>query len=278
MKKISIYGLFFILISVQMYGLTNTDLDRIIDFDINLKQLQKALDNGQASAVSRTRYLILDGTVSIVLPADVQAYKLERRDILNPANFVNKLKAGKTEIAQTIFSSLPPEIQADLRSLGAKAPVPEETVKNLIKALNNVLFPRKEPLSLIAGQQIKKTLLSDNTWKEILQYELDDDEISFLNRVIIDQTFTGDIAPFTIEIELIRGEWTRDQEVTSYRCRIAFTGIICFKLFVRKTITQSDTVPVNSKALIVAKPVEPVPFGNSGQIWYLKGIYLRGIK
>jgi hypothetical protein len=163
-------------------------------------------------------------------------------------------------------------------------PMDRGLVKELATQINNAVMPRKGAVSLFKEPRLQGLFALDAQTSALLDPKdpsapaLTDDEIAFWNRLLLERAFPNSIRKFSMEVELIRGEWDKEENVTSYRCRINFTGSECFKLFNRRVPSSLETIPLNTKALIIAKPLRPVTLENSKRIWYLEGVYLRNIR
>jgi hypothetical protein len=285
MKKAVLIIAAVLFLSLQVFGISIPDLDRLVDFSITLKDLQTALDKKEDAKISRSKYLILDGTVSVILPAEAQPYKLTDKDILNPKSFMGKFKARTGPVAKFLHDKFPKEYQVKLAETELTDPPDQGTIKELLTQINNAAMPRKGAVSLYGETQLRGEFKLDNKEEGLLPpggeagSVLTDDEIAFWNRLLLEMAFPGELRSFSIEVELIKGEWDKNENVNSYRCKILFTGSECFKLFTRRVASSLETIPLNTKALIIARPVKPVPSGaGDKRIWYLEGLYLRSIK
>ena len=84
---------------------------------------------------------------------------------------------------------------------------------------------------------------------------------------------------YTVELELIDGEWAGMSDVFLYRCLVEFSGPEYAKKFPerRRASPGPGEVPLNTGIIVVARFLEPVMEGDS-LLPLLQGYYLRTFK
>ena len=104
------------------------------------------------------------------------------------------------------------------------------------------------------------------------------EEIVFLNRLLLEAAFPGEITPVQLELELVYGEWIGTEEVIGYKCIIILNGFQAFRIFNRLKTEEvcSLMIPINSKVMVVAKPLRVITL-NGERIWELEAYYIRKI-
>lgn len=83
---------------------------------------------------------------------------------------------------------------------------------------------------------------------------------------------------YTVQLELVSGEWIELEEVKSYKCRIIFRGPQFYTLIPRripKGGATNDMVVESSRVIIIAIVVEPVETEQGEEVWLLDGHYIR---
>jgi hypothetical protein len=85
---------------------------------------------------------------------------------------------------------------------------------------------------------------------------------------------------FRARIELISGEWIGTEDVKSYACLIDFSGPGFFKMFPARAPRDPspDMVFLNSRVLVVARPIGLTTSHQGEKRVQLEGIYVRVIK
>ena len=89
---------FFLIPSV--WGISSTDFDRIVDFSVTLEELSEALDKNDYGQIDTDKFVILNGTASVIRPEKSFFYLLNPQDITNLSSFINKLKRSKDKNKQ----------------------------------------------------------------------------------------------------------------------------------------------------------------------------------
>jgi hypothetical protein len=87
-------------------------------------------------------------------------------------------------------------------------------------------------------------------------------------------------ASFRVRIELISGEWIGTEDVKSYSCWIEFSGPAFFKSFPARAPQNPtpDMVFLNSRLLVVARPLTMTKSHTGEKMMLMEGIYTRTIK
>jgi len=87
-------------------------------------------------------------------------------------------------------------------------------------------------------------------------------------------------ASFRVRIELITGEWIGTEDVKSYSCYVDFNGPEFFKAFPARPprVAAAGTVVINSRVIVVGRPVEvtKTPLGEKRVL--LQGIFVRAVQ
>ena len=87
-------------------------------------------------------------------------------------------------------------------------------------------------------------------------------------------------ASFRARIELISGEWIGTEDVKSYSCWIEFSGPAFFKSFPARAPKDPtpDMVFLNSRLLVVVRPLAVTTSHTGEKRMLMEGIYTRTIK
>ncbi len=89
-----------------------------------------------------------------------------------------------------------------------------------------------------------------------------------------------DEASFRVRIELITGEWIGTEDVRSYTCYVDFSGPDFARIFPARPprTPQAGTVVINSRVIVVGRPVEvtKTPLGEKRVL--VQGILVRPIR
>jgi len=85
---------------------------------------------------------------------------------------------------------------------------------------------------------------------------------------------------FRARIELISGEWIGTEDVKSYACLVEFSGPGFFKSFPARAPKEpaADMVFLNSRLLVVARPIGLTTSHQGEKRMLLEGLYIRVIK
>ncbi len=87
-------------------------------------------------------------------------------------------------------------------------------------------------------------------------------------------------ASFRVRIELITGEWFGTEDVKSYSCYVDFSGPEFFKTFPARPprVVAAGTVAINSRVIVVGRPVEvtKTPLGEKRVL--LQGVFVRVVE
>lgn len=84
-------------------------------------------------------------------------------------------------------------------------------------------------------------------------------------------------ASFSVRVQLLSGEWIGMEEVKSYGCYVTFSGPEFFNVFPARAPKNPDstTVLVNSRVLVVARPLEMTTTPQGEKLLSLEGLYVR---
>ena len=87
-------------------------------------------------------------------------------------------------------------------------------------------------------------------------------------------------ASFSVEMELVDGEWVGLEEVKIYRCRIRFQGPDFFRQFPRRAPKNLDPsqVTLDDRVLVVAKALLKGGEEAGQPLWLLQGLHVRPIR
>lgn len=250
-----------------IYADTAAEIDKFIDFyktmnDFNL------LQNPEATEQSTDKIVLLVGTISIIDPSGSFDFLYTPEEILNPSAFVAQFKSPKHEVIKYLTTGF---------SARTKTSLAEDSLKNQVSALIRDINTALRKNNLYKDISLQATEYPPYT-QEFIKAELSDDELAFLNRLLLDKILKDIVAPVTLTVELIRGEWYGYERVESYTCIIRFSGPPAFRIFNRrKSYEASDfMIPLNSRVLLAATPekVTTSPFSNKN-IWLFKGLHVR---
>ena len=84
-------------------------------------------------------------------------------------------------------------------------------------------------------------------------------------------------ASYTVQLELVYGEWLGLEEVRSYRGRVTFRGPQYVNRIPRRVPADAglDVIQGNSRVIVIARVVEPVVTALGERMWQLDGIEIR---
>jgi hypothetical protein len=87
-------------------------------------------------------------------------------------------------------------------------------------------------------------------------------------------------ASFTVEMELVDGEWVGLEEVKIYRCRVRFQGPAFFRQFPRRAPKSPgpSQIGLDDRVLVVAKALLKGGEEAGQPLWLLQGLHVRPIR
>ena len=271
-KALLLLTAFLICVS-GLYGQSQADFDKVVNFFINLKEIHGSLETGRADSIDKGRFLLINGILTDVTPKKSWFFLLSERQIDSPDRFMAELRNGRNPLAHLIQSKLSQEA----RALLAVNPLDQQSrraqLKELLKAVNDVL--KKANLS---NAQVLFALPERSDLREIVRLGPKSEEMAYLNRLLLDYFFADSIQPVTILGKIVSGEWIGTEDVKSYSCLVRFSGPESFKVFHRRRPSRASAVmiPENAKVLAVVVLVSPVELEKSTQ-WLTDVLYVRRI-
>ena len=80
--------------------------------------------------------------------------------------------------------------------------------------------------------------------------------------------------------KIVTAEWLESEDILSYQGLVVFYGYQAYRIFLRRRPAQASSlmIPQNSKVLVVAKLIEPVPGMDKQLIWQSEAAYVRKIR
>jgi hypothetical protein len=275
MNKKGIF-LLIIILSFSSY-LGAYEFDEIIDFSAGLIELDTMLQEGRANLVDKNKYYIINGTLSDVNPRIISKqpyfFLLFEKDIKDTASFMKKIALANTPLTSFLKTCLTEDTLTMLNGYSIGSIPSSELLNAVLNDINEFI-------------QTQNIYNSDNfvtiseELKKIAEFELTgQEEITFCNRLLLEEAFPEDIKKVRVQIELVLGEWIGMEEVKSYRGLIYFEGPEAFKIFHRRKEKDASSlwIPLNSKILIVVRPVDIVEMSDN-QVWLFEGYHIRHIK
>jgi hypothetical protein len=244
-----------------------------VNFFVNLKEIHESLETGRTDVIEKDRFLLINGTLTEVTPKTSWFFLLSERQVENRQRFIAELRNGRNPLSYAIQSNLPEEA----RSLLAAQPLDQQSgraqLRELIKAVNDVL--KKTNLS---SASVVFALPGQSALREIVRLGPKDEEMAYLNRLLLDHFFEGLVEPVTVLGKVVSGEWIGMEDVKSYSCLVRFSGSESFKVFSRRRARNASAImiPENSKVLAVVIPVSPVRTERESH-WLTDVLYVRRI-
>ena len=258
-----------------LFGQSRKDFDRVVNFTVNLKELNQSLEKGEEARLERGRFLLLNGTISDISPKSSSFYLLADGDLSNPEGFLTRIGKAADPLSAYLNGRLEPKTRELLGQFIAKKVPSGDVLKPLIKELNDIL--KKDSLFQAEGLE---ALSVSGALKDTARMELNREEVVYLNRLLLEAVYPQEIRYVQVLCELVAGEWVGLEEVESYRCLIQFSGPESFKVFNRRREQDASPamIPTNTRVLVVAVALKPVT-GNQGiRVWLSEGIYIRRIE
>jgi len=257
-----------------LFNINSIDYDDVIDFSINLRELNLLIENDRENQLDKNKFYVLNGIYSNISPRIVGRnyfFYIDKDDLLNPSSFINLLKTGSTRLSVFINESLSEETLSMLNSASGTEEQLLTAVLDDIKALmkEQVIYSS----SIFSGIPISEDLM------EIININPQTaEEIAFLNRLLLEAAFPEEITPVQMEMELVYGEWIGTQDVVGYKCNLIVNGILSFRVFNRLNTQDSCSlmIPINSKIMVVAQPIRVVT-NNGERMWLLEARFIRKI-
>jgi hypothetical protein len=276
-KKAHMFVLFiiFVLQVPFIYTISRADFDNIIDFSITLDVLSQALDSGNYSLIDKNKLLILNGTISVIRPGKPEVFYINTEDILNPSNFILRLKRVKDPMSRFLFKSFSDELKHAIKAYTGSSKEQHGLIDGITNEINTIIEKR----TIYEPSRFK----SPSPGKELVALtgsSLSNEEMAFVNRLLLEAAYPAEMKKFEIQVEVLYGMWIGYDEVKSYKSIISFTGVECFKLFKRKNKrnVSKEMIDVSVIVLIVAKVIEPITLITGEKAWHLDGLYIREIK
>lgn len=265
--------LFFLIPS--LWGISINDFDKIVDFSITLEKLSMALETDTVSHIDKTKFVILDGTASVIRPTTSAFYYINSEDIVHTSSFINKFKKATHKVSQYLLDQFSPELREEIQAYKAGSDNESKLLKDMLNVLKKI--HRKE--SIYDADRFAQVSL-DSTLKEYAQRDLGPEEQRFVNRLLMESAYPGDIKTIAMEMEIMYGIWIGYDEVKSYKSIIYFKGIECFKIFNRKKINEAsrEMIRLNSPVLIIAQIIDVHTFEKGEKGWKLEGHYIREVR
>ena len=280
-KKISRFYVILVALVLSVPGLFGqalTDFDKIVDFSVNLKELHGMIEQHDDSRLDRSKFLLLNGTISDISPKKSWFFVPSERETNDPAGFIAKIATGNNALPRFLLSKLTQPTQALLKEYSeAPQSVPsKDLLKAFFKDLGNVV--KKVPIAQAPG--ILTGLPLSDELRAIIALNPGGEEMAFLNRLILETAYPENLAPVAVVCELVAGEWVGLEEVKSYHGLVVFEGAESFKVFGRRRPADASSlmIPVNSRVLVVASPVSPVETALGQVYWLSRALYIRRIK
>ncbi len=274
-KKILVATIFLSAsIVFPLFSLSKSDFDRVVDFSVTLKELSLTIANKAAASVNKDKIYVINGTVTSVTPNKANSFEIEAGDIVNPLSFVTKLRNMKDPLSARLFAALPKSLQAELIGYtGSQAQA--GMITNLVRELAKIT--REE--SLYAGG-VKQSISLSPDLKVMVEKNRNREESGYLNRLIMEEAFPGEIAKHTLLVEIAASEWTGYETINVYKSILRVSGTGSYGFFVRKDkdVEPTDYVPVFSMIMAVVKIDRTVLLENGEEVWLLDGIYARQVK
>jgi len=254
---------------------SKTEFDEVVDFSIDLKALARSIEVDRAEGVDRSKFLILSGTVSEIFPKESLFFLLTPEDLLQPREFLLRIKRAEDELSRRLVESMTEEARAVLDGIGPDTPLDREAVAAVLQGLNDVL--RNE--DLMTGD-IRRTVGRRTSFREILAVRPEGEERVYLNRLVLDFVYQEELAPVQVYAQIVAGEWIGMDEVKSYKCLVRFIGPVSFRLFHRRRARDASSlmIPENTLVLAVVVPVSPVQLQEDTVVWMADALYLRPLK
>jgi hypothetical protein len=85
---------------------------------------------------------------------------------------------------------------------------------------------------------------------------------------------------FSVQVELISGEWEGLEAVKSYRCAVIFQGSQYFRTFPARPPRNPDpsVVAPNNRILAVVRPIRIITGEDGRPLWLLEGFFVRRLQ
>lgn len=248
------------------------DFDEIVDFSINLRELNQFIEN--ENQLDKDKYYVLNGIFSNISPKVLTRnyfFYITKKDLLAPSSFVNTVKSGSTPLRAFLKESLSADT---LGLLNSSSGITEELIDAVLKDISDLIKS-----GIIYSKDIFSGVsISDELMEIVYAEPAAQEEIVFLNRLLLETAFPDQIKPVQVEMEIVYGEWVGTEEVIGYKCFVNLSGAIAFRVFNRLRPEEgcSLMIPVNTKVLIVAKPLRVIT-KNGEKSWLLETYYIRKI-
>jgi hypothetical protein len=87
-------------------------------------------------------------------------------------------------------------------------------------------------------------------------------------------------ASFSVEVELVGGEWIGTEDVKIYRCRVLFRGPGYFNRFPRRAPRNPSPAQIvpNDRVLVVARLAGRAAAEDGTALWVLDGLHVRPLR
>lgn len=255
-------------------GQTAAEFDRVVDFTTSLKETSELLQTGQTSELDRDRVLLLNGTLVNVLPGGT-FYLLAVEDLVNPIGFFGKLKGQVSPLARLLWLGLSDGSRQLIGESTPQNPLDARQAGGILKELNALLGDR-----LIYSKEVfERVVLEESLWV-ILRVDLEGEERTYLNRLLLEAAFPTDIVPVRVRGEIVGGEWIGTEEVRTYRAAVDFQGAASFFVFERRRPASASSlmIPMNSRVLTAVLPVDPIENIKGDRTWLFNVLHVRQIK
>jgi hypothetical protein len=289
-KSILVFFLisFFFLIPA-LWGISIKDFDKIIDFSITLKELSTALETNTFDRIDKSKFVMLNGTVSTVRPSKNYFYLLQPEDIVNVPGFIKSLKKTSHKVSQYLVGKLSQDLRDQIASYNGPSDNDTKLIKNVCREFEK-LFRGESIYNMerFAGISLDMTLKEyaqkilmdeEKVLKKVEGIFINREERAFVNRSLMEAAYPAFIRPITMQLELMYGVWIGYNEVKSYTSIIEFNGLECFKIFKRSKPSEGapEMISMNATVLIVAKIVDIYELDNGEKGWLLEGFYIREV-
>jgi hypothetical protein len=277
MRKIAAILTFIsILPALSLSAFTKSDFDRMVDFNLTLKELSLAIAANKTAGINLDKIYIINGTVALVSPEKFNSFDLAQEDLVNPIGFVSALRGGTDPIGSSIFRSLPPRLQKELNVYSGTQ---EEALTGLLKELKKIIRAKsllssgmRPALPISAGV----LALANNPAGK----ESSEEETGFVNRLVLEEAYPSFIRKYSCTIDIAESEWIGYESITTYRSLIRLQGADCFRFFVRqdKENASPEYIPAFSTIVTVVKLDKIISLPDGTKAWLLEGLYIRQVK
>ena len=253
---------------------TADEFDRVVDFSISLKETVGLIEAGKTSQLDRNRVLLLNGTLVNVLPGGT-FYLLAADDLVNPMGFFSMLKEQVSPLARLLWLALSDGSRQMIVDSTSGNPLDTGQASGILKELNSLLRNR-----LIYTAEVFEGVVLGKAIRSILQFDLEGEERTYLNRLLIEAAFPEDIHPVRVRGEIVGGEWIGTEEVKTYRGSVDFRGAPSFLVFERRRPSSASSlmIPLNSRVLVAVLPIDPIETIRGDSSWLFDVLYVRQIK